>query len=73
MSTVIHIVSRDHGTHISTVCGRFGDTVEQLMQGNRICKKCKKEFMQTPEQIKAYTEHLIRVGESFRFDKGDKP
>jgi DNA gyrase/topoisomerase IV subunit B len=62
-----HIPTRDHGTHLSTLCGAFPKTIEECLGGHGVCSKCKKNFIQTPEQIRAYTDQLIEWGKRFTF------
>lgn len=54
-----HIVTRDYGTHISTLCGSFHATLEQAMAGkDGMCANCKKKFLQTKEQIAKHLQTL---------------
>lgn len=62
-----HIPERDHGTHISVVCGQFRKTLDDCFGDGGVCKRCRKDFMQTPEQIKAYGDALMNWGNSFNF------
>ena len=62
-----HIPSRDHGTHISALCGGSTNTIEECLGGVGVCKKCRKAFMKTPEQIKQYSDALSNWGKSFNF------
>lgn len=65
-----HIPTNDFGTHLATLCGAFPRTIEDCMGNDGgVCLKCRKEFVRTPEQIKAYSNALMKQGESFNFGK----